>query len=120
VAIGLFVSYNYLPRLFQPITMKAIEEGQCRDSLKSLDVKISGRVLNKYRDKRNHYMRMLEFTSGNATLKTDILMNDGSGAYDFIAPGDSVVKDLRSMQLQVIRDGNLQTFILSFGCNQSQ
>jgi hypothetical protein len=60
----------------------------------------------------------IEYSIENHVNQSVILLNDQSGAYDFILPGDSITKELNSLELKVTRNGNTKVFTLDFGCTQ--
>jgi hypothetical protein len=43
-------------------------------------------------------------------------MNDRSGAFDYIIPGDSIRKSRDSLKLIVVRDGDTTEYRLNYGC----
>lgn len=109
-----FISF-VLPFLFVS-KEKLVEEARCRDQKEALEESIKGILTGKFRDNRSHMWETIEYSSEFGTKQSIIFVNDQSGAFDFVLPGDSLEKTKGSLVLTITRKGERIKYQLDFGC----
>lgn len=119
VVAGLYVIYNIIMPLLPGSQEDVLNESRCRSEKRAMEEDVTGVLTNKFLDKSSHMWETIEYSNSDKSHRTSLVfLNDQSGAYDFIAPGDSIIKDFNSLELKVIRDGSTRVFILDFDCIQ--
>jgi hypothetical protein len=101
---------------FNFIVENEIKKANCLDRQNALEESIEGVVINKFRDKESHMWKTIEYSHKTKSSKSLILMNDRSGAYDFILPGDSILKNRNSLEFKITRSGVVTIYQLDFEC----
>lgn len=115
--LGIFLIYRIIMPLLPGTQEDVLNESRCRSEKRAAEEQIAGVLTNKFLDKSSHMWETIEYSNFDRSKRTSLVfLNDQSGAYDFILPGDSIIKNLNSLELKVIRDGNTKVFILDFGC----
>lgn len=93
------------------------KQGTCQDAEKmELNVEYNGIMLKKYIDKSNHLFEIIEIGNKNRIQKI-MLDWDESGMYEFVEIGDSIVKELNTLEVKVFRKNAKTTFIINYGCS---
>lgn len=108
-----------LPFLFVP-KEKIIGKSRCRDEEKALEESIYGILTNKFRDNRSHMWETIEYSDASGAIQSLIFMNDRSGGFDFVLPGDSLKKAKGSLELTIARKGEIKKYRLDFGCSKTR
>jgi hypothetical protein len=116
LGLGIYMAYNHLPFLFVS-KERIMKEANCRDEKLAMGDKIIGILSKKYRDEENHMWKTIEYSNQSESFKSIIFLNETSGAFDFILPGDSIFKDLNSLEFKVIREGVVKVYKLNYGCD---
>lgn len=76
----------------------------------------NGVIVNKY-IKPNHASPTIEFKTGN-TVRYASYSRDLSGLYDYLQIGDSICKDINSLNVKVFRSEVFKEFVIDHGCDQ--
>ena len=113
----IYVIVYVLPFLFGSID-SATNKTRCKSRNRALEEIIAGRVANKFRDKSSHMWKTIEYSNRTGLHRSVIFMNDQSGAFDSLLPGDSIFKRVNSLELMVIRSGSAKKFQLNYQCNE--
>lgn len=117
VVVGLLVVYNIIMPLLPGTQEDVLNESRCRSEKRAMEEDITGILIRKFMDKSSHMWETIEYSNPDKSLQSSVIfLNDQSGAYDFIEPGDSIVKELNSLNFKIIRDGNTRVFTLDFDC----
>jgi hypothetical protein len=74
----------------------------------------SGIVIRKFLNDKNHRFRTLSLTGGDEM----ILVLDTTKLYDFVQPGDSIIKKRGSKEVFVKRNGKVVSYVVYFDCNR--
>ncbi len=85
----------------------------CYDKKLFVDSAYTGVIVKKYHDGENHNFRTILYSIGNK-LSIMRLVDDTSGYYEFVKPGDSIYKLKNSEYINV---NNTRTFTIYFDCN---
>lgn len=72
----------------------------------------SGIVIRKFLNGKNHRFRTLSLTGGDEM----ILVLDTTKLYDFVQPGDSLIKKRGSKEVFVKRNGKVVSYVVYFDC----
>lgn len=75
-----------------------------------------GVVVDKYIN-LNHAIPTIEFKTGN-TIREVSYSRDLSGLYDYLQIGDSIYKDINSLNVKVFRGEVLKEFVIDHGCGR--
>lgn len=78
----------------------------------------NGILVNKFIDKDNHLYKTISLLSNNRTTKILIPQRDISKLYDYLMPGDSLIKKQGSLIVNTYRKGNLKMFKIDFECDK--
>lgn len=117
VVVGMFMIYRIIMPLLPGTQEDVLNESRCRSEKRAVEEHIEGVLNNKFLDTSSHMWETIEFSNFNKAKRTSLVfLNDQSGAYDFIVPGDSIIKELNSLELKVTRNGKTKVFILDFDC----
>jgi hypothetical protein len=116
IGIGIYFIVNTLPFLFVP-KETILNKSRCDDEKKALEENFEGVVKNKFRDKKNHMWETIEYVNAFGTHLSLIFLNDASAAFDFLEPGDTLIKDGGNLEITIQRDDVIQKFRLDYGCN---
>jgi len=78
-----------------------------------VETSINGSVKRKYQDKNHGLKEKVQIND----LVISVFL-DSSGFYDFVQPGDSVVKDVGVGLIEIYRnDSSMKQFTIDFGCD---
>lgn len=120
LVMGFYVIYNVIMPILPGSQEDVLNESRCKSEKRAVEGHVAGVLTRKFLDKSSHMWKTIEYSIGNHVNQSLILLNDQSGAYDFILPGDSIIKELNSLELKVTRNGNTKVFMLDFGCNATK
>jgi hypothetical protein len=113
-----FSVFFVLPFLFVPKD-QILNMSRCQDEDRAISEEIRGVLVEKFRDKESHMWEVIEYSSLSGKQRSLVLLNDRSGAYEYIVQGDSISKSKGSLQLTVKRNDQEIVFQLDFGCLRS-
>jgi hypothetical protein len=115
IVLSLYVLGYILPSFISK--EKIVNRSNCNDEEMSKNESIKGLVVKKIRDNYSHMWKTVEYSDLNGSHQTLIFRNDESKAYDFLVAGDSIVKEANSLELKILRDGNVKLYNLDYGCD---
>lgn len=75
---------------------------------------INGIISTLYKDERK--LRRVKITTKTGIIDNDIFFVEGSDFYDYLKEGDSVNKEIGSLELKVRRAGKDTVHVLYYGC----
>ena len=90
------------------------QERLCHYYEEAKDFNYSGTIHHAYLDTLNHNFRRVDLESG----KTVYLNIDRSGLFEYLEPGDSIVKTKGSYEVLLFRNDLDTAFLMDYGCNQ--
>jgi hypothetical protein len=76
---------------------------------------ILGKVTDKYRLKWNQNSRELDISEAEGVSHI-YLFDEKTGFWDYVMVGDSLIKDSNTLNIKVIRNGQVKIFTLNHGC----
>lgn len=92
---------------------------RCMHKERAIKKILSGEIVNKYEDRKNHNIRTLEIkdSTGKSSIST-ILAVDVSGLFDKLKVGDYISKE--SSQLMVVYGSGVRkdSIVLKFDCEE--
>jgi hypothetical protein len=88
--------------------------GQCEKKKSFYSSHFRCTVVNKFIDKPNHSFETIEFDNCSKFI---VVPGDTSGLFNFLRPGDILVKKKDSEKIVVQRASEEFDFLLYFGCN---
>ena len=101
---GLYIRFNW-----DKYKMKS----KCLMYEQFVETSINGSVKRKYQDKNHGLKEKVQIND----LVISVFL-DSSGFYDFVQPGDSVVKDVGVGLIEIYRnDSSMKQFTIDFGCD---
>lgn len=100
------------------IWMNNTRSAQCLRQDKAFKEELVGVLKRKYLDKANHAYETIEISMVGTSRQTNFFLFEKSGAYDYLLPGDSIVKPSMSLRLEVVRSGISTSFDLWYGCEE--
>jgi hypothetical protein len=115
VGIGFYFIAFVLPFKFVD-KEKLTNELECRDKDRALKEDVVGVLTKKFRDNKSHMWETIEYSNSGGSHSSILFLNDRSGAFDFIMPGDSIVKSNGNLELNVTRKGEKRKYQLNYGC----
>ncbi len=77
---------------------------------------IKGLIFLKYNDQRK--LRRFKYVSGFDSIDSDIFVLEMSDSYKYLSVGDSVIKEMKSLEFKVVREGKDTIFVLSYLCKE--
>jgi hypothetical protein len=110
---------GFITLLFVAILLLGISGNtQCRREDSAMKESIDGKVINVFRDSTHHNYETLTFLMDSENKRSYILRSDQSGIFDYLLPGDSIVKREQNLVMEVFRDGAMVTFALHYECDR--
>ena len=98
-----------------------IHDRNCADEIKLKNSYIAGKVVDKYRDRKNHNVKTLSIMDTDNRVKNEtFLMLDVSGAYDSILIGDKVEKKINELVLLIERNGHKRRLVIDYDCRSEK
>ncbi len=95
---------------------KVYNHGNCHDAEKmEFKNNYKGIVLKKYIDNENHNYKIVEIQNGR--IHKELMDWDKSGLFEFVQKGDSILKELNTLEVKVFRNNVKTTFIIDYGCS---
>ena len=76
-----------------------------------------GRVIKKYVDQSNHRLKTIQIQDRDQVFEY-VLIQDTSGFYEYVKPGDSLLKLKNDDHIKLIRDGLNRKFKIWYGCDK--
>ena len=108
-----------LPFLFVP-KEEIIDRSRCKDEMRAMEESVIGIITSKFKDMDSHMWETIDYSSSTGSNRSLIFMNDRSGAFDFIVPGDSLFKAKGSLVLIITRKEGSRKYQLDFGCSRNK
>jgi hypothetical protein len=107
VILGLYdVEFNYV--------MKRMNSKACEEEALIKSIPIKGAVVEKFEDKRK--LNFFKYSDGKQTY-TSYLGLVSNDFYDYIEVGDSLNKNINSLELKVWNAEKDTIYSIDFGCN---
>ncbi len=89
----------------------------CTDEDLAKKIELIGVIVSKYRDKNHHDNKAIGIINEEGVItQSTFLVNDRSGVYEYILPGDSIVKPSGRLDLNLYRNDSFKIFYLDYGC----
>lgn len=93
------------------------EDARCAAFQEIKFVVFNGIVDSVFEDKRNHSINTLNINS-SGNIQTVYLEYDRSNLFNYLQPGDTVIKEYDTEVVLVSREGVITRFEIDFGCNK--
>lgn len=96
-----------------------MEPGNCTQAKQLYDTAIEGRIEKKYIWKENHGYRVLEIRNSNSEIYQFLCgwTYTHEDFYKFVEIGDSVKKDVKSLDVKVVKLNNdSKSFLINYNC----
>ena len=77
----------------------------------------NGVLVKKFRDAPNHNYKTIRYRVNDREMESLVFVLEGSGCYDYLMEGDSIVKTENDLTFKVIRQGRDSLFKLDYECN---
>lgn len=90
---------------------------ECEGEREVNNMKIEGKVLKKFLDKKEHLYPVLIINGQPHRL---IIQIDNSKFYNFVEVGDSLKKEKGNLDIRVIRAGLDTVFTINYGCENNR
>ena len=85
----------------------SIESRRCKRFNNYLEHQVQGIVKSKFNDSSNHNIPTLNLNNDKRETETVIFISE---LYEYLRPGDSIIKKSGSSEISVYRDGNERVF----------
>ncbi|WP_428329642.1 hypothetical protein [Mucilaginibacter sp.] len=86
----------------------------CSDKSEFINSTYNAIVINKYLDEKNHNFKTVLYSTNNKLIEIRFI-DDTSGYYEFVKPGDSILKSKNTDLLTV---NHIKRFRINFDCKQ--
>ena len=88
----------------------------CRTEKYAKDESFKGKLIDKFRDKRNHNYETIKVSFSEDTYESRIFVLEESGVYNGLRIGDSLFKEAGSLKMIVKRDDHISEIDLVYDC----
>ena len=95
-----------------------VNERRCSFEKKVNDQMLKGLLILKYDDKKARDLRTLKVLVGKDTINSEMFYYEATDFYEYLEPGDSLIKDKGSLQIKLIRDGKRKVHHLYYACEK--
>jgi hypothetical protein len=99
------------------VLLGTTSNAQCLREKDAINLTLNGRIINVYLDPKNHGYPTLEISANGEITKTNFLLFDKSGCFNYLQPSDSILKKNGSLLLKVFREKDSTVFELNYGCD---
>jgi hypothetical protein len=105
-----FIFYN------QSTVLSIGERNMCKAKSKALDIEFSGVLIRKYKDKSDHLKKKVKIISNRGGFESSFLTSEMSGFFEELIEGDSLIKEMNSLEVRIFRGENHLNYFLDYMC----